>query len=54
MPFTRIAVSWSRWTKVPSNLAEGDCESQREQLNAAIERARKNALDHIGESTVND
>lgn len=50
MPFTRIAVSWSRWTKVPANLAEGDFEQQREQLNAALERARLGALEHFGKS----
>jgi len=50
MPFTRIAVSWSRWTKIPQNLAESDFESQREQLNDAIERARINALAHFGKS----
>jgi len=47
MPFTRIAVSWSRWTRVPANLAEGAFESEREQLNAALERARINALSHF-------
>ena len=52
MPFTRIAVSWSRWTRVPTNLAEDDLEPQREQLNAAIERARTNALAHFGKSNV--
>ena len=52
MPFTRIAVSWSRWTKVPADLAESDVERQREQLNAALERARKNALAHFGRSNV--
>ncbi|MGO8935190.1 MAG: hypothetical protein ACLQDA_15910, partial [Terracidiphilus sp.] len=51
MPFTRIAVSWSRWTCVPADLAEGGFESQRELLNAALERARINALDHFGKAT---
>jgi hypothetical protein len=50
-PFTRIAVSWSRWTHVPANLAEDRIEEQREQLNAAIERARVHALDHFGKRT---
>jgi len=50
MPFTRVAVSWSRWTCVPADLSEGGFESQREQLNAALERARINALDHFGKS----
>jgi hypothetical protein len=55
MPFTRIAVSWSRWTQIPLNLAEGESledmiDAQREQLNAAIERARIHALDHFGKA----
>ena len=46
-PFTRIVVSWSRWTHVPTDLAEADFEAKREELNAAIERARLNALIHL-------
>jgi lysophospholipid acyltransferase (LPLAT)-like uncharacterized protein len=46
-PFTRIAVSWARWTEVPSDLAPEDFEQSREELNAAIERARLRALDHF-------
>ena len=48
LPFTRIVVSWSRWTTVPADLAEEDFEPMREQLNAAIERARLRALAHLG------
>ena len=47
-PFTRIVVSWSRWTHVPTDLADADFESKREELNRAIERARLNALAHLG------
>jgi len=47
MPFTRIAVSWSRWTRVSADLVESDLEPQREQLNDALERARLNALSHF-------
>lgn len=54
MPFTRIAVSWSRWTQVPQNLAQDqvdpEFEKQREKLNAAIERARIRALEHLGKA----
>ena len=50
MPFTRIAVSWSRWTQIPLNLTEDKVEAQREQLNAAIERARIHALEHFGKA----
>jgi lysophospholipid acyltransferase (LPLAT)-like uncharacterized protein len=46
-PFTRIAVSWARWTDVPADLPETEFESKREELNAAIERARLRALEHL-------
>jgi hypothetical protein len=52
MPFTRIAVSWARWTSVPADLAEDKFENKREELNSAIERARTNALAHFGKSNV--
>ena len=53
MPFTRIAVSWSRWTHVPRDLTEekipeDTINAERELLNAAIERARLHALNHFG------
>jgi lysophospholipid acyltransferase (LPLAT)-like uncharacterized protein len=48
LPFTRIAVSWSRWTEVPLHLAENQLEPHREQLDATLERARINALAHFG------
>jgi lysophospholipid acyltransferase (LPLAT)-like uncharacterized protein len=49
-PFTRIAVSWAQWTPVPADLADEDFEPKREQLNAAIERARLRALKHFGKT----
>jgi lysophospholipid acyltransferase (LPLAT)-like uncharacterized protein len=49
-PFTRIVVSWARWTHIPADLAEQDFEARREELNAAIERARLNALAHFGKA----
>jgi len=49
-PFTRIAVSWAHWTHVPADLAPDQFESKREELNAAIERARFRALAHFGKS----
>ena len=49
-PFTRIAVSWARWTIVPAELPEADFENKREELNAAIERARLNAYAHLGKA----
>lgn len=47
MPFTRIVVSWVRWTRVPADLAAEQFEPKREELNAAIERARLRALQHL-------
>ncbi len=47
-PFTRIMVSWARWTEVPADLAEERFEQKREELNAAIERARLQALAYLG------
>ena len=49
-PFTRIVVSWARWTHIPTDLAEQDYEVRREELNAAIERARLRALAHLGKA----
>jgi len=51
-PFTRIVVSWARWTTVPADLGESQFEQKREELNAAIERARLRALAHFGKSDV--
>jgi len=49
-PFTRICVSWAQWTHVPSDLAADEFEPRREELNAAIERARLRALDHFNKA----
>ena len=49
-PFTRIVVSWARWTTVPADLAEGEFEEKREELNDALERARLRALAHLGKA----
>ena len=51
-PFTRIAVSWARFTQIPPDLAPQEFESKREELNAAIERARLRALAHFGKANV--
>ena len=47
-PFTRVAVSWVRWTSVPTDLPDNQLEAKREELNAAIERARIGALKYLG------
>lgn len=49
-PFTRIVVSWARWTEVPRDLAPDGFEAKREELNAAIERARLRARAHFGKA----
>jgi hypothetical protein len=46
-PFTRIVVSWAQWTHVPADLPNEDFEAKRQELNAAIERARTNAYAHF-------
>lgn len=49
-PFTRIVVSWARYTYVAADLAPQEFEPKREELNAAIERARLRALAHLGKA----
>jgi len=49
-PFTRIVVSWARHTAVPVDLAGEQFEPKREELNAAIERARLHALAYFGKA----
>src|SRR5580698_686673 len=49
-PFTRIVVSWARWTEVPTDLPPEDFETKREELNAALERARLRASAHWGKA----
>jgi lysophospholipid acyltransferase (LPLAT)-like uncharacterized protein len=46
-PFTRICVSWAQWTHVPADLCEEQFEPKRQELNAALERARLRALDYF-------
>jgi lysophospholipid acyltransferase (LPLAT)-like uncharacterized protein len=53
-PFTRIVVSWARWTTVPAGLldlepkrAAEEFEAKRVELNDAIERARMRAIEHF-------
>ncbi len=46
-PFTRICVSWARQTHIPADLAPDQFEPKRQELNAALERARMRALDHF-------
>lgn len=48
-PFTRIIVSWAKGVIVPQDLSPDQLESKRLELNAAIERARVLALQHLGQ-----
>ncbi len=50
LPFTRICVSWAQWTHVPADLTPEGFEPKRQELNAAIERARLHALAHLGKT----
>jgi hypothetical protein len=49
-PFTRICVSWAQWTHVPRDLCAEQFEGRRQELNAALERARLRALDYFGQA----
>jgi hypothetical protein len=42
-PFTRIVVSWAKYTSVPADLPAAQFEVRRAELNSAIERARLRA-----------
>jgi len=47
-PFTRIIVSWARWVHVPKDIPAEDLELKRQELDAALERARLRAIEHLG------
>jgi hypothetical protein len=49
-PFTRIVVSWARGITVPRDLTSDELEPRRAELNAALERARTRALEHLGQA----
>jgi lysophospholipid acyltransferase (LPLAT)-like uncharacterized protein len=46
-PFTRICVSWAKGTRAPADLSAEEFELKREELNAALERARLRALEYF-------
>ncbi|UWZ83311.1 lysophospholipid acyltransferase family protein [Occallatibacter riparius] len=48
-PFTRIIVSWAKGVTVPADIAADQLEPKRQELTAAIERARVLALQHLGQ-----
>ncbi len=43
-PFTRIIVSWGRWTSVPAASSDSDLEPLRQKLDTALEDARQKAV----------
>jgi lysophospholipid acyltransferase (LPLAT)-like uncharacterized protein len=47
-PFTRVVVSWARPVHVPTDLAADGFEPKRQELDAALERARLNARKYLG------
>jgi len=46
-PFTRIVVSWGRWTAVPESAGPEELEGKRQQLDEALESARGRANAHF-------
>jgi lysophospholipid acyltransferase (LPLAT)-like uncharacterized protein len=46
-PFTRIAVSWARWTTVPESLSPVEIETTRAALDATLECARARAIEYL-------
>lgn len=49
-PFTRIAVSWGPWTSVPEDATPETLQAKREEVDAALERARLASYAHLGKS----
>lgn len=49
-PFSRIAVSWGRWTQVGPELSAEELEEKRTEVDAALERARTRAEAHLAQS----
>lgn len=49
-PFTRVAVSWGSWTRVPEDADPALQEQLRQQLDASLNRARLRAYKHLGKS----
>lgn len=46
-PFSRVIVSWTRPVLVPASADEAQLEEKRQELDATLERARRNAERHI-------
>ncbi len=51
-PFTRIAVSWARWTRVPADLAEDQFEAETRRTQRRHRTRAPEALAHFGKRDV--
>jgi len=49
-PFTRIAVSWGHWTRVPQDGDAETLEALRTELDASLESARRRAYRHLAKA----
>jgi len=49
-PFTRVVVSWAKDLSVPAELPPEEFEHKRQELDAALERARLRALEHFNQA----
>ena len=49
-PFTRVVVSWAKELSVPRDLPPEEFEAKRQELDAALERARLRALEHFSQA----
>jgi lysophospholipid acyltransferase (LPLAT)-like uncharacterized protein len=49
-PFSRIVVSWAHPVRVATDLPSEQLETKRQELDAALERARMRALAHFGKA----
>lgn len=49
-PFTRICVSWAKWTHIPHDLPADQFEERRATLTAELEAARARAYAYLGKN----
>jgi len=49
-PFTRIAVSWGQWTRVPEDADPSTQAQLLQQLDDSLNRARRRAYQHLGKA----
>ena len=51
-PFTRIVVSWSRWTHVPADLPDGGIRTKARRTECGHRTGALHALAHLGQTSV--